>query len=143
MRFLSQVRPAQAVVKIRPGPGKSVKLREKKVGAATAATTGEAEPGGAGRLHLPPASLAPVLAELFGIISVISIKYPKMNYFPKIGSRQANPPSHPAAAVADSGRFMRVGRWKNGFLVILLEVKGLDEEENILCRPWHDKMNHP
>ncbi|MDP2046483.1 MAG: hypothetical protein Q8L00_09760 [Deltaproteobacteria bacterium] len=75
MRFLSQLRPAQAVVKIRLGPGKSVKLTGKMVRAAT---------GGHGT----------GFAELTRIKSVIGIKCLKVKFFPQIGSRQENPVSH-------------------------------------------------
>ena len=95
------------------------------VGAETDATTGDAEPGGGGHLHLPPAGLAPVFAELSRIKSVIGIKYPKMKFF--LG-----------------GRSMRSRRWENGFLLMPPEFEGLyKEEENILRRPWHDKMKQP
>jgi hypothetical protein len=62
-------------------PLESVKLRVKMVGAATAATTGEAETGGESRLDLPPASLALIVTELSRIKSVIGIRYPEMEFF--------------------------------------------------------------
>ena len=87
------------------------------VGAETDATTGDAEPGGGGHLHLPPAGVAPVFAELSRIKSVIGIKYPKMKFFLEVGSREGNPASHTPKAVVGSGRSMRSRRWGNGFLV--------------------------
>jgi hypothetical protein len=79
MRLLSRLRPAQAVVKIRLDPGKSVKLTGKMVGAATDATTGGHGTG---------------FAELTRIKSVIGIKCLKVKFFPQIGSGQENPASH-------------------------------------------------
>jgi hypothetical protein len=95
------------------------------VGAETAATTGAAEPGGGGHLHLPPSGVTPLFAELSKIKSVIGIKYPKMKLF--LG-----------------GRSMRSRQRGNGFLLMPPEFAGLyKKEENILRRPWHDKMKRP
>jgi len=96
------------------------------VGAETDATTGDAEPGGRGHLHLPPAGLVPVFVELSRIKSVISIKYPKIKFFLEVGSRQENPTSHTPKAVVGSCRSMRSRRRENGSLVMPPEVEGLD-----------------
>ena len=58
---------------------------------ATDATTGELSRESEGHLHLPPAGVVPVFAELSRIKSVIGIKYPKMKFFLEIGSREGNP----------------------------------------------------
>jgi hypothetical protein len=82
MRLLSQLRLAQAIVKIRPGPGESVKLTGKMVRTANDATTGGGNPGGnEGRPHMPLAGVATVFTELSRIKSVIGIKYSKMKIF--------------------------------------------------------------
>ena len=113
------------------------------VSAETDATTGRSEPGGnGGHLHLPPAGLAPVFAELSRIKSVIGIKYPKMKFFLEVGSREGNPASH-----TPKGRLARSVHGKRWGMVSWLmppEFEGLyKEEENILRRPWHDKMKQP
>ncbi len=49
-------------------------------------TTGRNEPGkNEGHLHLPPAGVAAVFAELSRIKSVIGIKCPKMKFFLEFG----------------------------------------------------------
>ena len=108
-------------------------------------TTGRNEPGeNEGHLHLPPAGVAPVFAELSRIKSVIGIKYPKMKFFLEVGSREGNPASHTPKAVVGSGWSMRSRRWGNGFLLMPPEFEGLyKKEENILRRPGHDKMKQP
>ena len=90
-------------------------------------TTGLDEPGeNEGHLHLPPAGVIPVFAELSRIKSVIGIKYPKMKFFLEVGSREGNPASHTPKVAVGSGRSMRSRRWENGFLVMPPEVEGLD-----------------
>ena len=89
------------------------------------AITGRDEPGGEGHLHLPPAGVAPVFAELSRIKSVIGIKCPKMKFFLEVGSREGNPASHTPKVVVGSGWSMRSRRWENGFLVMPPEVESL------------------
>ena len=84
----------------------------------TDATTGGGEPGGEGHLHLPPAAVAAVFAELSRIKSVIGIKYPKMKFLLEVGSREENPASHTPKVVVGSGRSMRSRRVKNGCLLM-------------------------
>jgi hypothetical protein len=79
MRYLSQLRPTQVVVKIRLDPGESVKMTGKMVRTATDDITGGHGTG---------------FAELTRIKSVIGIKCLKVKFFPQIGSRQNNPASH-------------------------------------------------
>lgn len=93
---------------------------------ATDAATGGWEPKGGGHLHLPPAGVAPVFAELSRIKSVIGIKCSKIKFFLEVGSREGNPASHTPKVVVGSGCSMRRRRLKNVFLVIPPEVEGLD-----------------
>jgi hypothetical protein len=77
-------------------------------------------------LHLPPAGLPAVFAELSRIKSVISITCPKINFFLEAGSRKGNPASHTPRVAVGSGWSMQSRRLKNGLLIMLPEVNGLD-----------------
>jgi len=85
----------------------------------------------------------PVFAELSRFKSVIGITYPKIKFFLEVGLRQKNPASYPPQGDGWLGSVheeQAVGKW---FLVMPPEVEGLYEEENILRRPGHDKMEKP
>jgi hypothetical protein len=56
-----------------------------------------------GRLHMPPAGVAEVFAELSRIKSVIGIKWPEVKFCLEVGSSKGSPINRTPKVVAGSG----------------------------------------